>query len=76
MEKRYSERGFPYLHHPPYIDGSDAIIRQSSVVGSYSDSLDRPGTSCLWIGSEHHLNREEVAALIGHLQSWLDTGEI
>lgn len=75
-----NERGFPVLHHDTYppspVPNRDRLVAQSSIVGDYPDALDRPGTSALWIGSNHHLNREEVRELVKHLQSWLDTGSL
>jgi hypothetical protein len=74
-----NERGFPVLHHPPYppeATVADRLVQQSSIVGDYPDAMERPGTSALWIGSHHHLNREEVAQLVTHLQRWLDTGAL
>jgi hypothetical protein len=39
----------------------------------------QPGTSAVWFGVEPqrmHLDRGQVAALIEHLRSWLDTGSL
>lgn len=52
------------------------LVSQSSIVGDYEDSLDRPGSSALWIGDEHHLSREEVAEFVEHLNAWLKTGSL
>ena len=52
------------------------LFQESSAKGDYEDSLDRPGSSFLWIGRNHHLNREEVAEFVKHLQRWLDTGSL
>lgn len=52
------------------------LIQESSAVGEYEDSLENPGSSFLWIGEHFHLNREEVQAVIAHMQRWLDTGSL
>jgi hypothetical protein len=50
------------------------VLRTSGAVGHYADSKERPGTSYLWVGNRFHLDREQVAELIAHLQAWLKTG--
>ncbi len=72
-------RGFRVLEEAVY--ASEPVIRsrlaqESSTIGDYPDSFDRPGSSRLWIGADHHLNREQVAEFIAHLQHWLDTGRL
>lgn len=52
------------------------LVQQSSVIGDYSDSENRPGSSYLWVGADHHLNREEVAELRDRLTAWLLTGSL
>lgn len=76
MKVEYSSRGFQYVMHERYTEPHVPmrLIAQSSVIGDYNDSFDRPGSSYVWIGDNHHLNREEAAELVKHLQSWLDTG--
>ena len=81
MEVVNSDRGFEFLLHPAYLPQNrkkvgDRLASQSSAVGDYDDSLDRPGSSFLWVGDNHHLNREEVAQLAKHLKSWLHTGSL
>lgn len=75
-----SDRGFQRLLHDGYpaerTKGVHRLAGQSSAIGDYPDSFDRPGSSYLWIGDNHHLHREEVRAFIGHLQTWLDTGKL
>lgn len=75
-----NERGFPCLMHNAYLPNEreerSKLAAQSSAVGDYHDSFDRPGTSFLWIGYHHHLNREEVRQFIKHLQAWVDTGSL
>ncbi len=64
--------------HPAYLAPHEPkrVASQSSAIGDYPDSLDRPGTSFLWIGEHHHLNREEVAEMVMHLQNWLFAGTL
>ena len=74
-----SERGFEFLDHPAYLK-SDAehsrLASQSSAVGDYEDAMARPGSSFLWVGQHHHLNRDEVKEFAGYLQRWLDAGQL
>jgi hypothetical protein len=77
MRVAKSDRGFEHLYHSDYVPGQERqLLAQSSVMGTYPDSSSRPGSSFLWIGDRHHLNREEVAALVQHLQAWLATGRL
>lgn len=75
-----TNRGFEWITHPTYgnlpSEGSDALVRESSLIGDYEDALDRPGSSFLWIGQHHHLDREEVAELIERLENWVDHGSL
>lgn len=56
--------------------GEHRLVGQSSAIGGYDDSFQRPGSSALWVGEFHHLNREEVSKLVGYLQCWLETGKL
>lgn len=75
-------RGFDLVTHPVYPPGnpcnaSHKLVQQSSIIGDYyDDALEKPGSSALWIGDSHHLNREEVAELVEYLTRWLDTGRL
>ena len=73
-------RGFEVLEHevyPPETPPRRArLAQQSSAVGEYDDAMGRPGTSFLWVGQGHHLDREEVRQLVGHLENWLRTGRL
>ena len=71
--------GFELLDYAIYASdprGAGRLIQASSAIGDYEDAADRPGTSFLWIGDNHHLNRAEVRQLVSHLQAWLDTGSL
>lgn len=72
-----TQRGFVIVEHKEY-GGDDykRLIQESSAIGEYDHSLDVPGSSFLWVGSWHHLNREEVEELVGRMQHWLDTGRL
>jgi len=68
-------RGFIVITNPRYVEPHDNIrlIQESSAIGDYEDSFENAGSSYLWVGNDHHLNREEVKELIGFMQHWLDT---
>jgi hypothetical protein len=82
MNVEKSERGFENLMHSSYpakATGGGAPARlagQSSAIGDYEDSWERPGSSFLWIGQQHHLNREEVDRFARHLLEWVATGKL
>jgi len=69
-----SSRGFRFLEHsgylPPHHDGR--VVSESSAIGDYADSLQNPGSSYLWFGEQHHLNREQVRLLVACLEHWLE----
>jgi hypothetical protein len=72
-----THRGFIAVIHEKYPNEQDEktrLIQESSAIGDYKDSFDRPCSSYLWVGQDHHLNRGEVAELISRMQHWLDTG--
>lgn len=78
MQVILSPRGFEQLTHEARLEPhlSARLASQSSAIGNYPDSFSRSGSSFLWVGKEHHLDREEVQQLIAHLQNWLDTGHL
>lgn len=78
MKLGKSNRGFDFLEHNRYVEPHDDIrlASQSSAIGEYEDSWDRPGSSFLWIGDNHHLNREQVAEFVEYLNRWLKTGRL
>ncbi len=78
MKIEKSNRGFTSLTHEPYTkpDADNRIVTESSAIGDYPDSFDKPGSSFLWFGFVHHLNREQVAEVVGHIQRWLKTGSL
>lgn len=77
MEIKVSDRGFEFLvtdKYPP--NGTETrIVSQSSAIGDYDDSMDKPGSSYLWIG-DAHLDRKQVKRLVKHLKHWLNTGRL
>lgn len=75
---RKSERGFERVDAESYANDPKMLrlVGQSSAIGDYEDSYDRPGTSYLWIGEHHHLNREQVGEYVALLQNWLQTGSL
>ena len=79
MQFSRSDRGFEFITHAPYppdCGADERLVSQSSVIGDYEDAMDRPGSSALWIGEHHHLNREEVAELVAYLTRWMATGHL
>ena len=78
MKAVKTARGFSMVEHPNYPDGDmvRALQASSAIDMRYEDSFDKPGSSYLWVGPELHLNREDVAEMIVHMQRWLDTGSL
>lgn len=80
MIEETSGRGFQLVKHDGYpadaTKGIHRLVSQSSSIGNYDDSWDRPGTSALWIDEHFHLNREEVSKLMDYLNHWLETGKL
>ena len=75
MKIKKDGRGFYVVVEEKYQNKSGEytrLIQESSAIGDYEDSMDIPGSSYLWIGQDHHLNREQVKELIGYMQYWLD----
>lgn len=74
MKAFKSDRGFVQVVHSNYPHESceNRIISEGSAIGDYEDSVENPGSSFLWVGDNHRLNREEVADLIRRMQHWLD----
>lgn len=75
MKTATNDKGFRSTILPQYGDKkADArLLTESTMIGEHEDSLTNPGSSYLWIGSTHHLDRDEVSELINHLQTWLET---
>ena len=44
-----TERGFELLEFED-LRGDACSLQQSSIIGDYEDSFDRPGTSAVWLG--------------------------
>lgn len=72
-----TERGFETIRRASCPDEEVLmLVQQSSVIGNYSHSMSNPGSSALWIGSNHLLYKEQVTELISHLQAWVETGSL
>lgn len=72
MNVTRTNRGFEIIEMPSYPSGETRrLIQASSAIGDYKDSMDVPGSSYLWVGQDHHLDREQVKQLIAHLRAWL-----
>lgn len=81
MKVEKSDRGFEWIGLGSYANKPVPcrLVGQSSAIGDYDDSFERPGSSFLWIGDHdgiHHLNREQVTDLVAHMQAWLQTGSL
>lgn len=79
MKAECTGRGFVVVTHEKYQNTPGEmtrLIQESSAVGDYDNSMDNPGSSFLWVGEDHHLDREEVAELIERMQYWLVTGRL
>ena len=73
MEVIISNRGFSAVFHRTYVNQTNSrIIGESSTIGDYDDSFDIPGSSFLWVGDSHLINRDEVRELVGLMQYWFD----
>lgn len=70
-----AEGGFICVQHETYSETPELcrLIQESSAVGDYDDSFDNPGSSYLWVGECHHLDRDEVSELIEMMTVWLET---
>ena len=79
MRVKQTDRNFRFIEHvtrPAHVAASAKLLQESSMIGDYENSWDEPGSSFLWIGPDHHLNREEVREMIEHMQYWLDNGRL
>jgi len=79
MQAEKTDRGFVVITHEKYQSKPGEmtrLIQESSAIGEYENSFDFPGSSYLWVGQDHHLNREEVAKLVIIMQHWLETGRL
>lgn len=75
MKTVVNGRGFREVTHNKYASEpkkDKTLIQESSAIGEYEDSYEKPGSSYLWIGEDHHLNRDEIGELIERLQFWLE----
>jgi len=63
-----TSRGFELIEFADHYECTGNLQASSLAIN------DEPGTSAIWLGRERdrlHLNRDQVKALIKHLQSWL-----
>jgi len=54
-------------------------LQQSSAIDDTERGMENPGSSFLWLGTQierMHLSRDQVTALVGHLQTWLELGSL
>lgn len=81
MKAIKNNRGFIVVLEEKYqnIPGEfTRLIQESSAVGEkcLEDELEKPGSSFLWVGEDHHLDRKKVKELVKRMQHWLDTGRL
>ena len=72
-------RGFEVIYFPVYADPRGRLSRlvgQSSAIDNTHRGFDNPGSSFLWVGSEHHLSREEAEELARRILQWVNTGSL
>lgn len=80
MKVTHTSRGFEIIENQ-----GCCKVQQSSAIGEYEDSFEKPGSSFLWFGEEH-LTREQVSdylkhdlipePLVEHCKAWLETGSL
>lgn len=73
-----SERGFRFLKKRNYSvrPQETRVVSESSAIGPYDDSMENPGSSYLWVGNDHHLNREESRTLALAILHWTIHGKL
>ena len=78
MKATKTSKGFVIVKHPIYTHDliNTRLVQESSAVGDYKDSSERPGSSYLWVGVDHHLDREEVKELVSRMEHWLENGRL
>lgn len=80
MQTETSDRGFRHITHPGYPTdrsrGEQRLVSESSAIGEYDDAFDRPGSSFLWVGEHHRLDRDQVAELRDILTHWINHGRL
>ena len=83
IDVEYSERGFERISMKDK-SGNTLNASQSSIIGDYEDSFERPGSSAIWINIEAPkgelpcclLNREQAHELGNRLIAWAETGSL
>lgn len=78
MKAEKNQRGFITVTHEKYTEPNtdERIIQESSVIGDYENSFQKPGSSFLWVGENHHLDREEIKELVERMEYWLKNGRL
>ena len=81
MHVEYTPRGFEIIKFKDRY-GKHCSLQLSSAIGDYDDSLERPGSSYVWLGCDDteannarmHLSREDAIELAQRLENWAETG--
>jgi len=78
MKAEKTPRGFVIVTHKKYTEPNknERVIQESSAIGDYENSFQKPGSSFLWVGENHHLNREEIKELVERMEYWLKSGRL
>ena len=79
-ECKRTSRGFQIITFDD-ANGKECELQQSSAIDDTERGLNKPGSSCVWLGvgcySERmHLHRDHVQELISVLQGWLKDGKL
>jgi len=79
MDSYRTARGFTVIAHKKFPNEKEdysmtRLIQESSLMLNDDDPDEVPGSGFLWIGRDHHLNREEIKELISRMQHWVDNG--
>lgn len=73
LQKGHTGRGFGIIRARHFsCDFVSRVVQESSICGDRPD----PGSSFLWIGENHCLDRNEVRELVSSIQNWLERGRL
>ena len=70
--------GFAIVEFQDFYD-QDCSVEASTIIEPFTATrMAKPGSSCVWLGTrgaEMHISRDQVKALILHLEIWLKTSQ-
>ncbi len=76
MALKYTQRGFGIIESVDNY-GEPFTLQQSSLALVDGEG-NEPGAGAIWLGAEPnrmHLSKSMVQELVGHLNTWLETGQ-